>query len=69
MVESVKRERAILDRLGALGGWVAELQFTFQDALSLYLALEYCPNGERARGKVGAEEGASGREARKGLQA
>ena len=49
MVDAVRRERAILDRLGPLGGWVAELHFTFQDALSLYLALEYCPNGGTGR--------------------
>ena len=43
-VEAIKRERAILDSLNDEG--VAKLYFTFQDALSLYLGLEYCPGGE-----------------------
>jgi 3-phosphoinositide dependent protein kinase-1 len=56
-VEALRRERAILDRLTHPG--VVRLHFTFQDALSVYLGLEYCPGGElfdqiRAAGRLGA---------------
>ena len=46
MLDYIRNERALLD---ALRGepCVAELHFTFQDAYSLYMALEYCPGGER----------------------
>jgi 3-phosphoinositide dependent protein kinase-1 len=43
-VDAVRRERNILDRIDDPG--VVQLFFTFQDALSLYLGLEYCPGGE-----------------------
>ena len=43
MVEQVRRERALLDRLSDEG--IVALHFTFQDALSLYMGLEFCPNG------------------------
>lgn len=43
-VEAVRRERALLDSLEDDG--VVNLHFTFQDAASLYLGLEYCPGGE-----------------------
>ncbi len=46
VVEHVKRERALLDRLSYEG--IVRLHFTFQDALSLYMGLEVCPNGEGA---------------------
>lgn len=39
----MKRERALLDRLSYDG--IVRLHFTFQDALSLYMGLEHCPNG------------------------
>lgn len=41
----MKRERALLDRLS--DGGIVQLHFTFQDALSLYMGLEHCPNGRR----------------------
>ncbi|GAB4821386.1 hypothetical protein N2152v2_008432 [Parachlorella kessleri] len=55
VVEHVKRERQLLDRLSYEG--IVQLYFTFQDALSLYMGLEVCPNGElydqiRMRGKL-----------------
>ncbi|VFQ96478.1 unnamed protein product [Cuscuta campestris] len=40
----VKLERIVLDQLDHPG--VVQLYFTFQDALSLYMALEYCEGGE-----------------------
>ena len=43
MVDYIRNERALLDRLRYEG--IASLHFTFQDALSLYLGLELCPNG------------------------
>jgi serine/threonine protein kinase len=42
-VDYIRRERQILDSLQYDG--IAKLHFTFQDAYSLYLGLEYCPNG------------------------
>ncbi|GBF94960.1 3-phosphoinositide dependent kinase [Raphidocelis subcapitata] len=55
VIDYIRNERTILDRLHHPG--VAELHFTFQDADSLYMGLEYCPNGElygqlEARGKL-----------------
>ncbi|KFM27219.1 3-phosphoinositide-dependent protein kinase 1 [Auxenochlorella protothecoides] len=44
MVEYIRRERAIMDQLSHPG--VARLYFTFQDAYSLYMGIEHCPNGE-----------------------
>eukprot|EP00878_Enallax_costatus_P040720 GHUV01047074.1.p1 GENE.GHUV01047074.1~~GHUV01047074.1.p1 ORF type:complete len:291 (+),score=88.91 GHUV01047074.1:747-1619(+) len=44
MADYIRNERNILDQLHHPG--VVELHFTFQDAESLYLGLEYCPNGE-----------------------
>ena len=44
MVEYIKNERQLLDQLRHEG--IARLHFTFQDAFSLYLGLEHCPNGE-----------------------
>jgi len=54
VVHQVQRERLLLSKLNYDG--IVKLFFTFQDAHSLYLALEYCPNGElydqiRLRGK------------------
>lgn len=43
VVDYIRRERQILDSLQYDG--IAKLHFTFQDAYSLYLGLEYCPNG------------------------
>lgn len=43
VVDYIRRERQILDSLAHPG--VAALHFTFQDAYSLYLGLEHCPNG------------------------
>lgn len=43
MVDYIRRERQILDTLQYDG--IATLFFTFQDAYSLYMGLEYCPNG------------------------
>ncbi|KAL4437322.1 hypothetical protein ABPG75_004461 [Micractinium tetrahymenae] len=56
VVEYIKKERQLLDQLSYEG--IARLHFTFQDAYSLYLGLEYCPNGElydqiRLRGRLG----------------
>lgn len=56
VVEYIKSERQILDALKGQEG-IAQLHFTFQDAYSLYLGLEYCPNGElydqiRLRGRL-----------------
>ena len=42
----MRRERLLLDRLAYEG--IVKLYFTFQDALSLYMGLEVCPNGESA---------------------
>ncbi|KAL4439495.1 hypothetical protein ABPG77_008824 [Micractinium sp. CCAP 211/92] len=55
VVEYIRKERQLLDQLRYNG--VARLYFTFQDAYSLYLGLEYCPNGElydqiRLRGRL-----------------
>ncbi|KAL4855894.1 3-phosphoinositide-dependent protein kinase 1 [Chlorella vulgaris] len=44
VVDYIRRERQILDTLQYDG--IATLFFTFQDAYSLYMGLEYCPNGE-----------------------
>ncbi|EFN52977.1 hypothetical protein CHLNCDRAFT_36647 [Chlorella variabilis] len=44
VVDYIRKERQILDALQYDG--IAKLYFTFQDAYSLYLGLEYCPNGE-----------------------
>ena len=57
VVYQVQRERDILSRLHIDG--IVRLHFTFQDANSLYLALNYCPNGElydqiRIQGKLSA---------------
>lgn len=41
--EQVRTERNVLDRLDHAG--VVQLLFTFQDAASLYLGLELCPEG------------------------
>ncbi|KAK9842363.1 hypothetical protein WJX81_008610 [Elliptochloris bilobata] len=40
----IRAERALLDRLAHPG--IVRLRFTFQDAASLYLGLDLCPNGE-----------------------
>lgn len=55
VVEYIKNERQLLDQLRHEG--IARLHFTFQDAFSLYLGLEHCPNGElydqiRLRGRL-----------------
>lgn len=44
VVHQVQRERILLSRLQYDG--IIKLHFTFQDADSLYLGLDYCPNGE-----------------------
>lgn len=44
-VQQVRLEREILSRLAGQE-CIAQLHFTFQDATSLYLGLEYCPGGE-----------------------
>jgi 3-phosphoinositide dependent protein kinase-1 len=44
VVHQVQRERLLLSILNYEG--IVKIFFTFQDAHSLYLALEYCPNGE-----------------------
>jgi 3-phosphoinositide dependent protein kinase-1 len=44
VVHQVQRERSLLSQLDYDG--IVKLFFTFQDAHSLYVALEYCPNGE-----------------------
>ncbi|KAI8476065.1 MAG: 3-phosphoinoside dependent protein kinase [Monoraphidium minutum] len=44
VIDYIRNERTILDRLHHPG--IAQLHFTFQDADSLYMGLEYCPNGE-----------------------
>jgi len=54
-VDQVRRERNVLNRIP--DDSIATLHFTFQDALSLYFGLEYCPGGElyeqiRARGRL-----------------
>ena len=41
----IRAERALLDRLAHPG--IVRLRFTFQDAASLYLGLDLCPNGAR----------------------
>ena len=46
VVDYIRKERQILDALQYDG--IAKLYFTFQDAYSLYLGLEYCPNGAQA---------------------
>lgn len=43
-MDYIRRERQILDSLQDEEG-IARLHFTFQDAYSLYLGLEHCPNG------------------------
>jgi 3-phosphoinositide dependent protein kinase-1 len=55
VIDYVRNERNILDGLHHPG--IAALHFTFQDAESLYMGLEYCPNGElyaqlEARGRL-----------------
>lgn len=60
VVDHVKRERALLDRLS--DGGIVQLHFTFQDALSLYMGLEHCPNGRGKRrgggdGRVRRQQG------------
>ena len=40
---NIRTERALLDRLAHPG--IVRLRFTFQDAASLYLGLDLCPNG------------------------
>lgn len=47
MVDYIRKERVLLDALDHPG--IARLFFTFQDAYSLYLGLEHCPNGARSR--------------------
>ena len=42
-VDSIRRERQLLDRLDDPG--IVRLYFTFQDDASLYFGLELCPNG------------------------
>ncbi|GFR45067.1 hypothetical protein Agub_g6441 [Astrephomene gubernaculifera] len=44
MVEYIKNERFILDKLDDAG--IAKLHFTFQDPDNLYLGMEYCAGGE-----------------------
>ena len=44
VAHQVQRERLLLSQLDYDG--IIKLFFTFQDAHSLYMALEYCPNGE-----------------------
>ena len=44
VVHQIQRERILLARLHDDG--IVKLHFTFQDDDSLYLALDYCPNGE-----------------------
>lgn len=44
VIDYIKSERNILDKLQHDG--IARLMFTFQDADSLYMGLEYCPGGE-----------------------
>jgi len=56
-VDQVRRERNLLDRLTDEG--IVRLHFTFQDALSLYFGLDYCPGGElydqiRVKGRLEA---------------
>ncbi len=58
MVEHVKRERALLDRLIDEG--IVKLFFTFQDSRSLYMGLEVCPNGAWVAGGPGGGEGRGG---------
>lgn len=58
VVHQVQRERLLLSQLNYDG--IIKLFFTFQNAHSLYLALEYCPNGElydqiRLRGKLNVD--------------
>ena len=47
VVDYIRKERVLLDALDHPG--IARLFFTFQDAYSLYLGLEHCPNGARSR--------------------
>ncbi|KAK9830445.1 hypothetical protein WJX72_011801 [[Myrmecia] bisecta] len=59
MVAYIRNERHILDRLDHPG--VVNLCFTFQDATSLYLGQELCPNGElydqiQRRGRLQLED-------------
>eukprot|EP00195_Chlamydomonas_chlamydogama_P005080 CAMPEP_0202904494 /NCGR_PEP_ID=MMETSP1392-20130828/29654_1 /ASSEMBLY_ACC=CAM_ASM_000868 /TAXON_ID=225041 /ORGANISM="Chlamydomonas chlamydogama, Strain SAG 11-48b" /LENGTH=338 /DNA_ID=CAMNT_0049592139 /DNA_START=42 /DNA_END=1055 /DNA_ORIENTATION=+ len=59
MVEYIKSERNIMDRLDNDG--IVKLQFTFQDADSLYFGLEYCPGGDlyeqiNKQGKLSLED-------------
>jgi 3-phosphoinositide dependent protein kinase-1 len=56
VVHQVQRERLLLSQLNNDG--IIKLLFTFQDTHSLYLALEYCSNGElydqiRLQGRLG----------------
>eukprot|EP01026_Neomeris_dumetosa_P069887 TRINITY_DN6934_c1_g1_i1.p1 TRINITY_DN6934_c1_g1~~TRINITY_DN6934_c1_g1_i1.p1 ORF type:complete len:371 (-),score=61.53 TRINITY_DN6934_c1_g1_i1:158-1243(-) len=44
MVEYVRQERFVLDRLRHPG--IVQLHFTFQDSKQLFMGLELCPNGE-----------------------
>lgn len=58
MVEYIKNERNILDKLDDPG--IARLHFTFQDPDNLYMGMEYCAGGElydqvRKRGKLPLE--------------
>ncbi|PSC73799.1 3-phosphoinositide-dependent kinase 1 [Micractinium conductrix] len=58
VVDYIRKERVLLDALDHPG--IARLFFTFQDAYSLYLGLEHCPNGElydqiRLRGCLDAD--------------
>lgn len=55
VVDYIKSERAMLAALQDPG--IVRLEFTFQDAYSLYMGLQYCPNGElydqiRLRGRM-----------------
>mmetsp|Transcript_27778 Transcript_27778/g.82338 ORF Transcript_27778/g.82338 Transcript_27778/m.82338 type:complete len:382 (-) Transcript_27778:322-1467(-) len=59
MVEYIKNERIILDKLDNEG--VIKLDFTFQDADSLFFGLEYCPGGDlyeqiKMRGRLSLED-------------
>ena len=53
----IRAERALLDRLAHPG--IVRLRFTFQDAASLYLGLDLCPNGSR-RARVPGQAGRQG---------